>query len=896
MTELFAHIPRRIRESYQRHETTRDAYNTDWKWSDVLATIVTNIDYHYYKSEADLSNLAVLKYFYNIYKDELISGKLTKEEISSISRDSKGDRHAENSVLLREVCRRVTISGLDFVKLVQVYSVVKGVLIEDPDTLRGLVEDISNQINDVDTEYVTKALTWWYQNKYSKDVVLRDLLDNIYSKKYNEYDQDKPRLLTKLEIETIVSSLPEPKHSIRRLREHMRRERQDDLRRMLRTVSISPSKIPELNTYIVTDFENAQVAEYTAVGIAAAEAMGGPITQMALNSFHASGSAKSVSRGTEKFTEVFNASKTIKTPTMRLKFRDPLITFDDVIDKRREFVNVDVKSLIREAQILPVTEETEWWYSVFEIYTGKQIPESTVFLRLILDTVEMYSYGITMSMLENMIVQNDSKLITVVSSPIQEGIIDVYVDLDQIAASSVQDISISESLQELVSHDEFILGTIVYPRIMSTRIGGIKQIVNLEHAKIGTVLDFVLSEILIKQDQGYYTYQIKVNDKTALLHGFDITQLELSLIAVGFDVTIVSNTKTHIEFEAKSMIKDRKDKPSALIGAAIIENNKDEDMYENELKTRGVKTYRRRDPTLISMLTDVYRADTFGINFAQILKRSDIDPNHTYSNDMHEILRYFGIGATKSYIIQTINEALSNNGTYIDSRHFFLISDYMTSLGYITPINFAGSIKYSYNTLSLASQQSAYSVISNAAITGTKEYVTGYTDHIAYGQLMRHSVLGNPEIDYKTLPGMDLDKIDESFNNINFNNINFNVVDYQSNITAGTYVADTTSGDQIGMNASAFKGQVTITTVDDLFEPTVGHLISPTVEVIEDPKVVFIPSIGKTIDYDLVSIKSRVVGFDEKLITLDMVNPISYVILPSKFPTVDTLYTDVGDW
>lgn len=892
MTELFAHIPRRIRESYQRHETTRDAYNTDWKWSDVLTTIVTNIDYHYYNSEADLTNLSVLKYFYSIYKIDLISGKLTKKEIESIARESKGDKHLENSVLLREVCNRVNISSFNFDKLKIVYSIVKGVLIEDLDTLKGFVEDIFNQINDIDPDYVSKALSWWYQNNYSKDVVLRDLLDNIYSKKYSEYDQDKPRPLTKTEIETIVSSLPEPKHSIRRLREHMRLERQNDLRRMLRTVRVSPSKIQDLNTYIIKDYENAQVPEYTAVGIAAAEAMGGPITQMALNSFHASGSAKSVSRGTEKFTEVFNASKTIKTPTMRLKFRDPTITFDDVVDKRREFVNVDVKTLIKEAQILPVGEEFEWWYTIFEMYTGKVIPESSVFLRLVLDTVEMYSYGVSMSMLENMIIQNDTKLITVVTSPIQEGIIDIYIDLDQVSSSSsVQDISISESLQELISHDEFILGTIVYPRIMTTRIGGIKQIVNLEHAKIGTVLDFVLSETLIKTDQGYQTYQIKVNDKTALLHGFNIRQLELSLIAVGFDVTIVSNTKTHIELEAKSMVKDRKDKPSALIGAAISENNKEEDMYENELKSMGIKTYRRSDPTLVSMLTSVYRADTFGINFAQILKRSDIDPNHTYCNDMHEILRYFGIGATKSYIAQTINEALSGNGTYIDSRHFFLISDYMTSLGYITPINFAGSTKYSYNTLSLASQQSAYSVISNAAITGTKEYVTGYTDHIAYGQLMRHSVLGNPEIDYKTLPGMDLEKIDESFANIKFS-----FVDYQSNVTAGTYVADTTSGDQIGMTASAFKGQVTVTTVDDLFDPSVGHLISPTTEIVEDPRKSFIPILGAFINYDVNNLRTRVIGFDDNLISLDMINPISYVVLPPVIPDLDALYSDVSDW
>lgn len=889
MTELFAHIPRRIRESYQKHETTRDAYNTDWAWSDVLTTIVTNIDYHYYKSESDLIDFTILKYFYDIYKNQLISGKLSKNEVTFIAQESKGDRHKENSVLLREVCRRVKLLSHDFAKLKTIHHVIKGVTIQDQDVLKGLIEDISNQVNNIDLEYVSKALTWWYQNKYSKDVVLRDLLDNIYSNKYTEYDQDKPRLLTKLEIETIVSSLPEPKHSIRRLREHMRRERQEDLRRMLRAVNVSPSKIQDLNMYIIRDYENAQAPEYSAVGIAAAEAMGGPITQMALNSFHASGSAKSVSRGTEKFTEVFNASKTIKTPTMRLKFRDPLMTFDDVIDKRREFVNVDVKSLIKQAQILSAEEGVEWWYSVFQIYTGKQIPESTVFLRLVLDTVEMYSYGVTMSMLENMIIQNDTKLITVVSSPIQEGVIDVYVDLDQISSSSVQDISISESLQELVSHDEFILGTIVYPRIMSTRIGGIKQIVNLEHAKIGTVLDFILSETLIKQDHGYYVYQIKINDKTALLHGFDITQLELCLIAVGFDVTVVSNTKTHIEVEAKSMIKDRKDKPSVLIGAAITENNKDEDMYENSLKSQGIKTYRRGDPTLVSMLTDVYRADTFGINFAQILKRSDIDPNHTYCNDMHEILRYFGIGATKSYIIQTINEALSGNGTYIDSRHFFLISDYMTSLGYITPINFAGSTKYSYNTLSLASQQSAYSVISNAAITGTKEYVTGYTDHIAYGQLLRHSVLGNPNIDYNTLPGMDLEKIDETFANIKFN-----VVDYQYNITAGTYVADTASGDQIGMAASAFKGQVTVTTVDDLFDPSVGHLISSNVEVVEESREQFSPVTGVSIDYDLDSMRSRVIGFDENLVSLDMINPISYVITPQADP--ETLYSDVDMW
>lgn len=74
---------------------------------------------------------------------------------------------------------------------------------------------------------------------------------------------------------------------------------------------------PPLPPCAVSSFMNAMAAPGEVVGTVAAQSIGEPTTQMTLNTFHFAGvSAKNVTLGVPRLTEIINIAKTIKTPSL----------------------------------------------------------------------------------------------------------------------------------------------------------------------------------------------------------------------------------------------------------------------------------------------------------------------------------------------------------------------------------------------------------------------------------------------------------------------------------------------------------------------------------------------------------------------------------------------------
>ena len=94
----------------------------------------------------------------------------------------------------------------------------------------------------------------------------------------------QPRLLLSDEIESILSSVPRIYGAVKDVAESVRTSMVDKLRTQLQKIKITPLGIPDYKSEIELKFNLSRIHPKEPVGPRAAESIGGPVTQMALNS------------------------------------------------------------------------------------------------------------------------------------------------------------------------------------------------------------------------------------------------------------------------------------------------------------------------------------------------------------------------------------------------------------------------------------------------------------------------------------------------------------------------------------------------------------------------------------------------------------------------------------
>src|SRR3989344_5964852 len=93
----------------------------------------------------------------------------------------------------------------------------------------------------------------------------------------------------------------------------------DDVKREANKVKITKSQLKEVLERVKKEYEAALISPGEAIGIITAESFGEPATQMTLNVKHFAGvSEMQVTSGLPRLIEIFDASKSIKTPSMEI--------------------------------------------------------------------------------------------------------------------------------------------------------------------------------------------------------------------------------------------------------------------------------------------------------------------------------------------------------------------------------------------------------------------------------------------------------------------------------------------------------------------------------------------------------------------------------------------------
>jgi hypothetical protein len=290
---------------------------------------------------------------------------------------------------------------------------------------------------------------------------------------------DRPRRLTSEEIAYIAAHIPTPPSADPTAAELAREGIIEWLIETLREVEIAPSAIPELTDRIVEHHNKSLVAPGTPVGITAAEAVGATTTQMTLNTFHSSGSAKSATFGIEAMRDLIFARKTLKNESSTIYFTDKAATYEQILDKRKDIVGSMVADFISDYDIdSPRVLSRYWWHDTASIIFKKIVPNSSKVLRLFLNTTEMFKHRVTIAQLAAVLEREIPPSAIAIYGPIGDGIIDLYPDprliKQTLEKQSIAESKITPELAELT-----YLETIVIPDLQNIRVKGIAGIKHL---------------------------------------------------------------------------------------------------------------------------------------------------------------------------------------------------------------------------------------------------------------------------------------------------------------------------------------------------------------------------------------------------------------------------------
>jgi len=125
---------------------------------------------------------------------------------------------------------------------------------------------------------------------------------------------------------------------------------------------------------------------------------------------------------------------------------------------------------------------------------------------------------------------------------------------------------------------------------------------------------------------------------------------------------------------------------------------------------------------------------TSGVNFAALAELRDVvDINHVTSNDVHAVLKFYGVEAARASIVNEIRSVFGVYGISVDPRHLGLIADYMTHEGGYKPLNRNG-IDSCGSPLLKMSFETTMNFLESATLNGDVDPLTSPSAAIVLGR------------------------------------------------------------------------------------------------------------------------------------------------------------------
>ena len=597
-----------------------------------------------------------------------------------------------------------------------------------------------------------------------------------------------PRRLTEAELDDVIDVVPRVMAACRQVSTAVRNEICHKLRLQLKELVICVEGIPQLKEDIKRMFDNSRVQPGTTVGIATSEASGLPIMQMTLNSFHQTGSAANVSRGIESVRELFNMTKKRKHESTTIHFRRKNMTYEEVLDLRRQLVGVSLSSiLLRKAyteNVVPM-HQREWWYDAYSAVMGKTVLAPSYYLRLHFDPDRLFAYQITLDEITRIL--EAERVVKCVASPTYIGIIDVYPDQGIIGKMVTDKLGDHYGGITAAKAPLFYLQNFLVPNLDKITIRGIPSLQQIFPVSIQTWT-------LVKDEQPYFTIEelelylsnLKNNQKSdseiqleqqrvsrMWRVWIDVIKFRTTGIPISKFVKLLIEAKIQIllpaidplQLEALDagplqpvfvILLPESLRPGELIRQKLADDQAAMIANEDELKRQGTPYPIRQTSNLFRAGNYVY-AEANGTSLRQVYSHPLVDSRTTISNNYHEILATLGIEATRNFLLRDYHEIFIYNGAYVNYRYIALIVDFQTSLGTLLSVTSRGIARQNISVLALSTFDQPMDTFVNAAAFGKKEEVRNVSTAIFLG---KRALIGTGSFDLE-LESKSLDEADE---------------------------------------------------------------------------------------------------------------------------------------
>jgi DNA-directed RNA polymerase II subunit RPB1 len=432
------------------------------------------------------------------------------------------------------------------------------------------------------------------------------------------------------------------------------------------------------------------------VGAVGSSSIGEPSTQLTLNIFHYSGIAeKNVTlTGLPRFKQIINAIDTAETSNMRLTCMSPKSSIKD--DSAKLAAKKFAASLPR-VMLAEVVEFSRVTYSPLGYSTS---------------AIDINLFG---------------KL----------GDISRFLEIESLSYATL-----SSSTQSVNSFASTSSG--------ATRLNSspaIKKLKNATKSRIASAIESQASGLPHEPSKTASSYVCVFKlDKTAL------TQRSLSVNDIVTALRLFVGEEAHVT-ASKRWCKDWlvSIRPPAFGQHGDMDRCITEAVHDSLLESaivNGLHGVTKAIASFDSRLS-TWVVDTDGSDIVSANRLSGIDKQNVWTNNIIETGRCFGVEAAVALQQVELHRVLSFDGSYVDPRHTWLLSDAVTRSGTTNPLNRHKMEELGGSLLQCASFEQTLDVFGVGAAFGSSDNLSGATEKLIVGQPV-HVGTGSFELIFKT--------------------------------------------------------------------------------------------------------------------------------------------------
>ncbi len=487
----------------------------------------------------------------------------------------------------------------------------------------------------------------------------------------------------------------------------------------------------ELSNLVGAKYSNSLCYPGEAVGCIAAQSIGEPSTQMTLNTFHLAGAGANVTLGIPRVREIImTASRELKTPTMSVPLQ-PFVTDKKAVRLSRDFTRLTLLELLAGDQGVSVTEllekvEGTWertYYVVLKFYAAERIKEA---------------FGLTLKDIVKIVASTYVPLLSrYMKKELRRGAVEGDEGVVEVSGGGQSNFSKKKGSSDETDENDG-------DAVDDTEERGERNDIlddddddddDDEDDDVPADEDGMDADRQRRRKQSV-SYEDDEEPENGDMQDDRSSNEADDVPQTTFDTSILNTftekTAPTIQEKSNSIILqplrvDPAARPLLMVGLAeqaaastmVLSKKKIDQAFINEEQGRGKCL------------------QTAGVNFEEIWQLESVDHNRLLSNDTWAVRQAYGVEAARNNIVDQIRGVFGAYGIDVNTRHLYLIADYMTFDGGYKPMNRNGMETCSSAFLQM-SFETTVQFLKTAALAQKVEEIQSPSANIVVGRPVQH--------------------------------------------------------------------------------------------------------------------------------------------------------------